>query len=220
VQEGLGGLAHAPAGRARWPRGPCGAGSKAEVEQLGLLVADEAGQRDGGAHVGQRIVRRFVQQAVGARQVFELEAGLAVFLLRPLDAVGAQRVGEAHHVEQVPAAAVVLPFARIRVDQVAPEQEARDLVVEADGVVAHADGAGLREGLLDVRGELVLGNAALQAHLGRDAGDQAGLGAGQVVGRGLAIDHQRLADSFSSASVRMAANCEGRSRRGTAPKVS
>ena len=29
-----------------------------------------------------------MQQAVGARQVFEPEAGLAVFLLRPLDAVG------------------------------------------------------------------------------------------------------------------------------------
>ena len=47
----------------------------------------------------------------------------------------------AQHVEQIPAAAFVLPLARIRVDQVAPEQEARHLVVEADAVVAHADGA-------------------------------------------------------------------------------
>ena len=65
----------------------------------------------------------------------------AVVVRRPLDALGAQRPGAAHHVEQVPAAAVVLPLARIGVDQVAPEQEARHLVVEADRVVAHADGA-------------------------------------------------------------------------------
>ena len=44
----------------------------------GCLLADQARQRDGGAHVGQRVVRRLVQQAVGARQVFQLEAGPAV----------------------------------------------------------------------------------------------------------------------------------------------
>jgi hypothetical protein len=47
---------------------------------------------------------------------------------------------------------------------------------------------------LDARGELVLGHAALQAHLGRDAGHAGRPRVGQVVGRGLAIDHQRLAD--------------------------
>jgi hypothetical protein len=64
---------------------------EAEVEQLGLVLADQAGQRDRGAHVGQRIVRRFVQQAIGLGQVFQLEAGLAIFLGRPVDAFGAAR---------------------------------------------------------------------------------------------------------------------------------
>jgi hypothetical protein len=65
--------------RSRWR--PClsCAAAEAEIEQLGLALADQARQRDGGAHVRQRIVRRFMQQAVGARQMFELEAGLAVF---------------------------------------------------------------------------------------------------------------------------------------------
>ena len=129
--------------RSRRRPGPSCAG-QAEIEQLAAACcADQARQRDGGAHVRQRIVRRLVHQAVGARQVLQLEARAAVLVRRPVDAFGPQRVGHAHHVEQVPAAAVVLPFARIRVDQVAPEQEARDLVVEADRVVADADGAGL-----------------------------------------------------------------------------
>ena len=193
VQEGLRGLAHRRqaelAGHA-----VLAVQREGEIEQLGLGVADQPRQRDGGAHVRQRIVRRLVQQAVGLGEVLELEAGAAVLLLRPLDAVGPQRIGQAHHVEQVPTAAFVLPLARIGIDEVAPEQEARDLVVEADGVVAHADGAGLREGALDLRRELVLGQAAFEAQLRRDAGDQRGLGTRQVVGRGLAIDHQRLAD--------------------------
>jgi hypothetical protein len=87
-----------------------------------------------------------------------------------------------------------LPFARIRIDQVAPEHEAGDLVVEADGVVAHADGAGLRKRLLDGGGELVLGHAPFQTLLRRDAGNQAGLRVGQeIIGR-LAIQHDRIAD--------------------------
>jgi hypothetical protein len=167
---------------------------EAEVEQLRLLAADQARQRDGGAHVGQRVVRRLVHQAVGARQVLQPEAGLAVVVARPLDAVRTQRIGHAHHVEQVPAAAAVLPFARIRVDQVAPEQEARDFVVEADGVVADADRARLAEGGADLRGELVFGHPVFQAVLRRDAGDQAGLRIGQEIGRRLAVQHDRLAD--------------------------
>ena len=121
-------------------------------------------------------MRRLVQQAVGARQVSELEAGLAVDLGRPDDALGAQRVAQAHHVEQVPAAAVVLPLACVGVDQVAPEHEARDLIVEADRVVADADGAGLGQELFDLPGKLMFGHAALQTQLRRDAGEQAGLG--------------------------------------------
>src|SRR5690606_24987447 len=40
----------------------------------------------------------------------------------------------------------------------------------------------------------VLGQAALQTGLRQDAGEQAGLGVGQVVGGWLAVMHHRLAD--------------------------
>jgi hypothetical protein len=124
-----------------------------------------------------------------------LEAGAAaVRALRPGDALGAQRPGGAHQVQDVPAAAAVLPLAGVGVDQVAPEQEARDLVIEADGVVAHADGAGLGQQALDARGKGGLALAFGQAFLRGDAGDQAGVGVGQVVVGGLAIGHHRLAD--------------------------
>jgi hypothetical protein len=185
-----------------------------EVEQARLLVADQPRQGDGGAHVRERVVRRLVRDAVGLGEVFELETGLAAHLAalvpRPFDAVRAQRVGHAHHVEQIPAAALVLPLARVGIDEVAPEHEARDLVVEADGVVAHADGAGPGQLGLDAGGELVLGHALFQAELRRDAGDQAGLGAGQVVGCGLAVEHQRLADL-----VQIGIGADGCELRGT-----
>ena len=167
---------------------------QAEFEQLRLLLLDQSRQRDGGAHVGQRIVRRFVDEAIGLAQVFQFKAGLAIVALRPLNAFRAQRVRHAHHVEDVPAAAMVLPFARIRIDQVAPEQETRDFIVETDGVVACADGARFRKGRFDGGGELVLGHAQLQTLLRRDARDQARLRVGQeIIGR-LAIQHDRFAD--------------------------
>jgi hypothetical protein len=108
----------------------------------GCCALDQPRQRDGGAHVAQRVVRRLVRQAVGGGQVLQLEDGRPSSLPAATDALGPQRPGAAHHVQQVPAAAAVLPFAGVGVDQVAPEQVARHLVVEADAVVAHADGAG------------------------------------------------------------------------------
>ena len=113
---------------------------------------------------------------------------------RPLDAVGPQRPGAAHGVEQVPAAAFVLPFAGVGVDQVAPEQEARDLVVEAQAVVAATDRARARKLGLDGVGEVAFGDATLLAQLRRDPGDQARLGYRQHVGRRPAIQRQRRFD--------------------------
>jgi len=126
--------------------------------------------------------------------MFEPEAGPAVVVARPRDAVRTERIGHAHDVEHVPAAAAVLPFARIRVHQVTPQQEARDLVVEADRVVADADRARLGKRGADAGREFVLGHAVFQAVLRRDAGDQARLRIGQVVRRGPAVQHDRLAD--------------------------
>jgi hypothetical protein len=103
-------------------------------------------------------------------------------------------MGAPHDVQQVPAPAVLLPFAAVGVDQVAPEQVARHLVVEAQGVVAHADGGRPRQVALDGGGEGVLGQAVLGAVLRQDAGEQAALGVRQAVQRRPAVQHHRLAD--------------------------
>ena len=188
---------------------------QAEVEQLGLALAQQPRQRDGGAHIGQRIVRRFVRQAVGGAQLLEPEGGVAVLAHRPLDALGPQRVRGAHHVQQIPAPAAVLPLARIGVAQVAPQHEAGDLVVEADRVVADADGSALAQRIVDAAGEFMLGHALGRALLRRDAGDQAAFGLGQHVGRRLAVQHQRLADL-----VQLGIGADGGElRRPVAPRV-
>ena len=166
---------------------------QAEVKKARLALADEAGQGNGGAHVGQGVVRGFMRQAVGGGQVFELEAGQAVFARGPLHAFGAQGVGAAGHVEQIPAAIAVLPFARVRVDKVAPEQMARDFVVKADAVVAHAHGARLGQRGVHAGGKFALRQAALRAKLRGDAGDQAAFRLGQRVCRRAAVQHERLA---------------------------
>jgi hypothetical protein len=75
---------------------------KAKVEQTGVVLAQQPRQRDGGSHVRQRIVRGLMLQAVGLRQVFQLEALRAVFFGRPHNAIGPQRIGQPHHVEQDP----------------------------------------------------------------------------------------------------------------------
>ena len=177
--------------------------SEAKLEQPGLRRANQARQCDGGAYIRQRIVGGLMCQAVGGGEVGELEAGAdraglvraaLVRLGRPDDALRAQRIGHTRHVEQIPAAAIVFPFPGIRVDQIAPQQKSGEFIVEADGVVADTDGAGLREGLFDAGRESMLRHTALQTQLRRDAGDQNRSWIGQVVVGWLAIEHQRLAD--------------------------
>ena len=151
-----------------------------------------------------------MQQAVGARQIFQLEArtrslrvvGLAFIMpSRPDNTVWPQRIGHTHHVKQVPASTVVLPLACIRVNQIAPEQKTRDLVVESDAVVAHAYGSRLRQLGFNLRREGVLGQSPLTADLGRDTCDETRSRIGQeVVGR-LAIHHHRFTN-FVQLSIR------------------
>ena len=107
-------------------------------------------------------------------------------MLGPNNAIRPQGVRQAHHVQQVPAAAFILPFATIGVDQVAPKQKAGKFIIEADAVVAHANGAGLRQFGMNTLGKRLLCHPALQALLRRDARNQAGGRVGQIVGRGLA----------------------------------
>ena len=163
-----------------------------EVKQAGLPVANQACHGNGGSHIAQGIVCRLMHQAVGGAKVGQLEAGFALCIGRPHNAIRPQRVSRADNVQQVPAPAVVLPLARIGVNQIAPEHEARDLIVKADGVVTHANGAGLTQRLLDLRGKLILGDAFFKTQLGRDAGDQARHRVGQKIIGWLAIQHDRL----------------------------
>ena len=168
--------------------------AQTKLEQARLLLAYQSRQRHGGAHIGQRIVRGVVRQAVGGAQVFQFETHPSLLIGRPDDTLRPQRKSGAHQIEHVPTSALVLPFARVGVEQVAPQQKTREFVVEADRVVTHADGAGLAERLLDGAGKLVLRHAAFQAQLRRNAGNQTRLRIGQIVRRGLAIQHQRIAD--------------------------
>ena len=95
--------------------------AQARLQQARLVLANQPGQCNRGAHIRQGIVGLLMQQTIGAGQVFELEAGRAIFFFRPHNAVRAQRIHHAHNVEQVPAPTAVLPFAGIGLDQVAPE---------------------------------------------------------------------------------------------------
>ena len=167
---------------------------QAEVPEPGLAVADEGCQGDGGTHVRERVVRLRMGQAVGGTQMFQLEGGAAVVVAGPFDALGAQGGRGPHHVQQIPSAAAVAPFPVVGRSQRAPQQVARHFVVEADGVVAHADGAaGTQLGQHRI-GKAVFGQPPGQALLRQDAGQQAGLGVRQVVGGRLAVQHHRLAD--------------------------
>ena len=115
-------------------------------------------------------------------------------MARPVDALRAQGVGQAYYVKQVPAAAFVAPLAAVGLDEVAPKQVAGKFVVKTDGVVAYADGAWLAEFGMYAGCKFVLGQAVLQAVLRGDACNEARLGIGQVVGRGLAQQVDGLAN--------------------------
>ena len=73
----------------------------------------------------------------------------------------------------------------IRIEKIAPEKEARDLVVEAGRVVPDADRSGPVETTPDFTRKLTLGNAPFLADLRRHPRQKTALGAGQIVPEGL-----------------------------------
>src|SRR5690606_38029577 len=113
---------------------------------------------------------------------------------RPLDALGPQRIGGAHQIDQVPAAVAALPLTRIRVEEVAIEAIARHLVIEAQAVVARTTGPRCRERGMHAGHELALVQALLQQTLRVDAGYQTGSRVRKDVVAGPTVDVQRLAD--------------------------
>jgi hypothetical protein len=73
---------------------------------------------------------------------------------------------------------------------------------------------------VDASGEFCLVNAFLARFLRGDPGDHDRAGLRQVVISRFAVKDLRLANMLNSSSVRMAANCAGRSSAGCVPKVS
>ncbi len=118
------------------------------VEQSGLARFQQACHRHRSAHVCEGVVGLAVLQPVGPGQILQAKARGAVFAQRPCNPVRAQRMRKAQRIDQVPARVAVLPLARVSVVEVAVQQEAGELVVEPDAVVADTAGAG--------RGQLVV----------------------------------------------------------------
>lgn len=135
-----------------------------------------------------------VGEAIGGGEAFELEAGLALVVIHPVDPFGTQGVAGPHQIQQIPAGVALLPAISVWVHQVAVQGVAGYLVVEAQVVVAQD--AGLRHREFPVNGldEGGLAHPKLVHLLRRDAGDETGLGLGQVIWCQLAVDHQGLAD--------------------------
>src|SRR5690606_26410919 len=126
------------------------------------------------AHVRQRFVRIANAHIVGLGQVFELERGaLAVLALRPLDAIGAQRVRQSHHVQQVPAAVAAAPFALVGVEEIAEQAVADELVVEAQRVEPRYAAPLARNYLVDAGEGAGFANAYAQGLPRVDAGHHA-----------------------------------------------
>ena len=174
-----------------------GAQRQGVVEEPRLLRLQQTRQRDGRLHVGPGVMRVGVVDAVGLCQGAQAVGGLPV-RLRPLDALRAQGGGGAHHVDQVPPAVAVAPFAGVGVEQVAVQRVADELVVEAQVVVAGHASAGRREALVNLAQRLPFVHA-LGGALRRDARDQAGFRPRHDVRRQLHIGDERVIDGVQVA---------------------
>src|SRR6185312_315298 len=165
-------------------------------EQLRLARAQQFRQRDGRLDIGQRIVRARLTQVIRDGEVLEPEARRAVVAHRPFEALRPQGVAHAHEVDQVPARALVVPLARVGIEEVAIQQLPRDFVVETDRVVTDRAGTGQSELLVHRGGESGFDQSVAFGVLRNQAGDQAGLWLRQAIVRRLAGDDNGLADGF------------------------
>lgn len=100
----------------------------------------------------------------------------------------------------------------IRIEKIAPEKEARDLVVEAGRVVPDADRSGPVEPTPDFARKLALGNAPFLADLRRHPRQKTALWAGQIVSRRLGIKHVPL-----SLRIKVHVRANARKLRGSVP---
>ena len=80
---------------------------------------------------------------VGGGQLFETKAGGAVGLIGPDNALGAQRAGQAQHIDNVPARIALFPLPFVGIIKIAIKRETRDFIIETQAVIADTAGARL-----------------------------------------------------------------------------
>ena len=112
-----------------------------KIVQLRLSLLDQSCHGDGGVNICQCIMGHAVLNTIGGCQMFKPHAGLAVFKCRPLDSFRAQCAGQSQQVDNVPTGVAVLPFALIRIVEVALECVTGHLVVESQGVITNSTGS-------------------------------------------------------------------------------
>lgn len=130
-----------------------------KVEELRLLVVDEFRDGDQGADIGECVVGVFVGNIVLFRDEFEAISRTTFRRDRPVDPLRAEGASETNNVEEIPATAAVFPLPFVRVVEVAPEGMTDELIVEADGVVAHDSRVRSGDFLEEKLAELALGQA-------------------------------------------------------------
>lgn len=189
------------------------------IVQARLALTDQAGQGNGGANIGKRVVGLPMLQAVRRGEHFQLQRQPAV-QLRPLDALRAQGIGGTDHVDQVPAAIAALPLACVGIEEVAVQAVARHFVVEAQGVVAGHAGRRLRQLGVYPGHEVGLGQPRSASRWGVMPVIRQAIGWGRISSLGRQYRFIGSPISFSASSVRIPAICNGRSRRGSMPVVS
>ncbi|MNM96172.1 hypothetical protein D3C81_1086400 [compost metagenome] len=131
--------------------------------------------------------------AVGGSQQLQAQTGATV-LLRPDNPVRAQGIGSADDVDQIPAAVAALPLAGVRIKEVAIEAVPGDLIVETQAVVTSTTSTWARQFGMHPGHEFGFAQTLAGQLLRGNAGDQAGLGVGQDVVAGLAIEVDRRLD--------------------------
>ena len=127
---------------------------------------------------------------VGFRQMFQAHADLTGFVGWPLDAVGAQRIASAHHINQIPTGVILLPRMRIRVNEITIEQMTGDFVVKINRVIANNGGVRDIKFGGNFAGERRFIHALFQRMLRCDARDQHGLRVRQEIRRRLTVNCQ------------------------------
>ena len=156
--------------------------------------------------------------AVGLGQKFEFEADAApagslrvhrrinFFPLRPFDGIAPQRPGSTNDGKEIPPRAAVRPAVLIGVEEIPPEKEAIDFIVESKGVVADAHRTGSIKPLPDVLRELSFPQSLFFAELRRDSGEQRALRARELIHSRTAIENLALRHGFKIEA--RAAACE------------